>query len=152
MEESAKNKLMVAYDPISWLRVREGKCWFGHYYWMNRKILYEYTRSYTIYTNQYTNLTFAHHLSLCSSMVRASHRRSEGYGFDSRQGLKKFFWENSFRACILRKILSLKQRRNMRLSDRIEIMPFQFLSSFFKYSYHGFSRWCCFVYVLCSNF
>ena len=55
----------------------------------------------TIYMKQYTNLTFAHHLSLCSSMVRASHRRSEGYGFDSRQGLRKFFWENSLRACVL---------------------------------------------------
>ena len=55
----------------------------------------------TIYTNQYTNLTFAHHLSLCSSMVRTSHRRSEGYGFDSLQGLRKFFWENILRACVL---------------------------------------------------
>ena len=45
----------------------------------------------TIITNQYINVTFAHHLSQCSSMVRASHRRSEGYGFDSRQGLTKFF-------------------------------------------------------------
>ena len=85
MEESARKKRMIAYDPISWLRVKEGKCWFGHYYWMNRKIP------------------------------------------------------------------SLKQRQNMRLSDRIEVMPFQFLSSF-KYSYHGFSRWCSLVYVLCSNF
>ena len=56
----------------------------------------------TIYTNQYTNLTFAHHMSLCSSMVRASHRRSKGYGFDSPQGFRKFFWENSLRACVLR--------------------------------------------------
>ena len=40
----------------------------------------------------YINVTFAHHISQCSSMVRASHRRSEGYGLDSRQGLRKFFW------------------------------------------------------------
>ena len=45
----------------------------------------------TIYTNQYTNLNFTHRLSLCSSMIRASHRRPEDYGFDSRQGLRKFF-------------------------------------------------------------
>ena len=44
----------------------------------------------TIYMNQYTNLTFAHHLSLCSSTVRASHQRSEGYRFNSHQGLKRF--------------------------------------------------------------
>ena len=31
-----------------------------------------------------------------------SHRRSEGYVFDSRQGLRKFFWENCLRACVLR--------------------------------------------------
>ena len=42
-------------------------------------------------TDQYINVTFARHLSPCSSMVRASHRRSEVYGFDSRQGLRKFF-------------------------------------------------------------
>ena len=56
----------------------------------------------TIYTNQYRNLTFAHHLSLCISMVRASHWRSEGYGLDSRQELRTFFSENSLRACVLR--------------------------------------------------
>ena len=33
-------------------------------------------------SNQYINVTFAHHLSPCSSIVRASHRRSEVYGFD----------------------------------------------------------------------
>ena len=26
MEESARNKRMVAYDRISWLKVKEGKC------------------------------------------------------------------------------------------------------------------------------
>ena len=30
-------------------------------------------------------------LSLCSSVVRASHQRSEGYRFDSHQGLRTFF-------------------------------------------------------------
>ena len=32
----------------------------------------------TISTNQYINVTFAHHLSPCRSMIRASHWRSEG--------------------------------------------------------------------------
>ena len=32
------------------------------------------------------------HLSLGSSMVRASHWRSEGCGFDSRLGLRNIFW------------------------------------------------------------
>ena len=45
----------------------------------------------TIIMNQYINVTFIPHLSLCSSMVRASFRQSEGYGFDFRQGLRKFF-------------------------------------------------------------
>ena len=44
-----------------------------------------------IIMNQYINVTFIPHLSLCSSMVRASYRRSEGYGFNFRQGLRKFF-------------------------------------------------------------
>ena len=40
---------------------------------------------------QYINVTFTHHPSPCSAMVWASHQRS-GYGFDSCQGLTKFFW------------------------------------------------------------
>ena len=47
---------------------------------------------FTINMNQYINVTFAHHLSPRSSMIRASHRRSESSGFDSRQGLRTFFW------------------------------------------------------------
>ena len=43
-------------------------------------------------------------------MVRAPHRRSEGYRFDSRQGLKKIFWENSLRACVLRKSVVYKAK------------------------------------------
>ena len=35
--------------------------------------------------------TLAHHLSLSSSMVRASHRSSEGCGFDPRLGLRIVF-------------------------------------------------------------
>ena len=35
--------------------------------------------------------TLAHHLSLRSSMVRASYRSSEGCGFDPRLGLRNHF-------------------------------------------------------------
>ena len=35
--------------------------------------------------------TLAHHLSLSSSMVRASHRSSESCGFDPRLGLRNHF-------------------------------------------------------------
>ena len=38
--------------------------------------------------------TLARHLSLGSSMVRASHRSSEGRGFDPRPGLNNRFSEN----------------------------------------------------------
>ena len=41
--------------------------------------------------NQYLNVTFGHYLS-CRTMVGESHRRSEIDGFDSCQGLGKFFW------------------------------------------------------------
>ena len=64
----------------------------------------------TINSNQYINVTFARHLSLCSSMVRTSYRRPEGYGFDPRQGLRKFFlvpiaWERAYKiSCISTKL------------------------------------------------
>ena len=61
----------------------------------------------TIHTNQFTNVTFTHHLSLCSSMVRASHRRSEGYGFDSRQGLRKVFLREQLEGKRIKKYLEL---------------------------------------------
>ena len=41
--------------------------------------------------NWNTNIPKIHHLSPGSSMVRASHRRSEGCGFDSRLGAQKHF-------------------------------------------------------------
>ena len=43
-------------------------------------------------TNQDISQPSLCHLSLGSSMVRASHRRSEGCGFDSRLGLRNIFW------------------------------------------------------------
>ena len=57
---------------------------------------------HVVYYFSANHVTFTHHLSLCSSMVRASHWQSEGYGFDSCQGLWKFFWESSLRVCILK--------------------------------------------------
>ena len=42
-------------------------------------------------TNWYTSWPSLCHLSPGSSMVRASHRRSEGCGFDSRLGLRNIF-------------------------------------------------------------
>ena len=44
-------------------------------------------------TNQDISQPSLCHLSLGSSMVRASHRRSEGCGFDSRLGLRNIFWD-----------------------------------------------------------
>ena len=38
-----------------------------------------------------SNFHLAHHLSLGSSMIRASHRSSEGCGFDARLGLRNHF-------------------------------------------------------------
>ena len=46
----------------------------------------------TSLTNQDISQPSLCHLSLGSSMVRASHRRSEGCGFDSRLGLRNIFW------------------------------------------------------------
>ena len=43
-------------------------------------------------TNQEISQPSLCHLSLGSLMVRASHRRSEGCGFDSRLGLRNIFW------------------------------------------------------------
>ena len=43
-------------------------------------------------TNQDISQPSLCHLSLGSSMVRASHRRSEGCGFNSRLGLRNIFW------------------------------------------------------------
>ena len=43
-------------------------------------------------TNQDISQSSLCHLNLGSSMVRASHRRSEGCGFDSRLGLRNIFW------------------------------------------------------------
>ena len=42
-------------------------------------------------TNRYISWPSLCHLSPGSSMVRASHRRSEGCGFDSRLGLRNIF-------------------------------------------------------------
>ena len=44
------------------------------------------------FTNQDISQPSLCHLSLDSSMVRASHRRAEGCGFDSRLGLRNIFW------------------------------------------------------------
>ena len=46
---------------------------------------------YILLTNQYISWPSLCHLSPGSSMVRASHRRSEGCGFDSRLGLRNIF-------------------------------------------------------------
>ena len=43
-------------------------------------------------TNQDISQLSLCHLSLGSSMVRASHRRSEVCGFDSRLGLRNILW------------------------------------------------------------
>ena len=47
--------------------------------------------SLTNLTRTYRSLLSAISLSLGSSMVRVSHRKSEGCGFDSRLGLRNIF-------------------------------------------------------------
>ena len=89
---------LTGIEPVTfWSPVRCSNHWATLTQMVSEGYIYVLVRNdgkhmYCQSANQYINVTFAHHLSPCSSMVRASHRRSEGYGFDSRQGLRKFFW------------------------------------------------------------
>ena len=77
--------------------------------WCWRKI-----HSNTIYVFQYARSQAVLSQKLSESLTgierltgnRASHWRSEDYGFDSRQGLGKFFWGNSSRVCVLKNIIT----------------------------------------------
>ena len=89
------SEFLRGIEPVTWLLVRCSNhnelYWLG--WWVKVRFMYWFLMMVDMYCQSASlNILPLCVVDPCSSMVRASHQRSEGYWFVSCQTLRKFFW------------------------------------------------------------